>query len=67
MPWSSKARAIESGEKRLPLASGGLLVTVSRNSLISGDSRRDANLYMPQFLEVAPADVGGHLLPTQWT
>lgn len=50
----------------IPLASGGLLVTVSRNSMAPVELRQDANLYMPQFLEVPVADVGGRLLPTRW-
>jgi hypothetical protein len=50
----------------IPLASGNLLVTVSRNSLLPADSRMDANLYMPQFLEVPASVIGGRLLPTQW-
>ena len=50
----------------IPLSSGALLVTVSRNSMAPVDLRQDANLYMPQFLEVPLADVGGRLLPTRW-
>lgn len=50
----------------IPLASGGLLVTVSRNSLAPVDLTRDANLYMPQFLEISTAQTGGRLLPTRW-
>lgn len=50
----------------IPLVSGSLLVTVSRNSLMPADLQQDANLYMPQFLEVPLADIGGQLLPTRW-
>jgi hypothetical protein len=50
----------------IQLPSGNLLVTLSRNSLAPVDLRRDANLYMPQFLEVPTDKIGGQLLPTQW-
>lgn len=50
----------------ISLASGALLVTVSRNTMTPVELRQDANLYMPQFLEVPMADIGGRLLPTRW-